>query len=223
MLREGFKDILSTSIHFHPRSFPSLFSRTIKLSQRQYFDARVSSHHVLGFFPMDPATAKFLAARPYAVLPISPPLAALYSTHSSCIEKNTQWCSRCGSYLLNGGSHVRIVRPKLRKGKPFKRVIRTVCQSCQHPVDVTVESGGNLIDSSISTSLQSSSTSSPSIPPSPLLDLLSSGQEAPAKGKARPKKKSGLQLLLSKARRKEMQERQSNLTSESLATFLAGL
>ncbi|KAG5724980.1 hypothetical protein E4T56_gene12509 [Termitomyces sp. T112] len=152
---------------------------------------------------MDPTT-KFLNARPYAVLPVSPALAALYSSHSSSADKTPNWCSKCGSYLLNGGSHVRI-----------------------HKVDVTIESERTTIDVHSQNALTlttrpSSSTSSPLISPSHLPTPSSTIQESPAPGKVRSKKKSGLQLLLLKNREKEIQERKSNPTSGGLAAFLSG-
>ncbi|KAH0587654.1 hypothetical protein H2248_006421 [Termitomyces sp. 'cryptogamus'] len=176
---------------------------------------------------MDPTT-KFLNARPYAVLPVSPALAALYSSHSSSADKTPNWCSKCGSYLLNGGSHVRIVRLKSQKGHSYKRVLRTVCQICQHKVDVTIESERTTIDVHSQNALTlttrpSSSTSSPLISPSHLPTPSSTIQESPAPGKVRSKKKSGLQLLLLKNREKEIQERKSNPTSGGLAAFLSGL
>ncbi|KAG6811311.1 hypothetical protein H0H92_008023 [Tricholoma furcatifolium] len=174
---------------------------------------------------MDPATTKFLNARPYAVLPVSSHLAALYSTRST---PSPDWCQKCGSYLMNGGAEVRVVRLKSRKDRPSKRVMRTVCRSCRSRVDVAINNEAastNVVHSDVSSQMPSLSTSliSPSPSPSPAPTVLPTSQESSAQAKQKNKKKSGLQLLLMKNREKELQESKSSPASGGLAAFLSGL
>ncbi|KAG6866459.1 hypothetical protein C0991_003977 [Blastosporella zonata] len=177
----------------------------------------------------DSTTAKFRNARPYAVLSISPALAALYTSQSTLSSVNTDWCSKCGSYLLNGDAETRIVRLKSRKGRPPTRALRTICRCCGWHIDILLGSERTAIhvvpsDNLIST--PSPAPFTPSIPPSHLSTPppSSSSQESSAQAKTRSKKKSGLQLLLLKNREKVTQERNGSPASGGgLSAFLSGL
>ncbi|KAF5388159.1 hypothetical protein D9615_000469 [Tricholomella constricta] len=178
---------------------------------------------------MDDSTSKFHDARAYAVLPISPALAALYTHQSPPPQNNSDWCSKCGAYLLDGTAEVRVVRLKSPKRRhPTRRVVRITCQSCGCRVDVPTSSG--TIQSTPSDLVLPAAPSPISLPPStstpsplPIPPVSSSSTQT----KSRNKKKTGLQVLLSRNREKEAaQERSgghSDQISGGLAAFLSGL
>ncbi|KAJ6515829.1 hypothetical protein C8R45DRAFT_957745 [Mycena sanguinolenta] len=72
---------------------------------------------------MDDATAKFHASLPYALLPVSPSLAALASVR---VKSFSNSCHQCGSLLHRGESSVRTIRSKA----PRSRAIQTTCFIC---------------------------------------------------------------------------------------------
>ncbi|KAJ7276461.1 hypothetical protein B0H12DRAFT_23876 [Mycena haematopus] len=72
---------------------------------------------------MDDATARFQTALPYALLPISPSLAAL---HFVRVKSSFNSCHQCGCALHRGESSVRTVRSK----RPNSRTIQTTCLIC---------------------------------------------------------------------------------------------
>jgi len=133
--------------------------------------------------PIDPAS-KFLNARPYAVLPASPTLAALYASQS---PKHSDWCSKCGSYLLDGTAETRIVRSKGKR--PHTRVLRRTCGACGERCDTPI--GNAEPDLAVHKKAQVLIPSTPPI-----------SQSAPdsSQAKARNKKKSALQILLAQHR-----------------------
>ena len=131
---------------------------------------------------MDPAS-KFLNARPYSVLPASPTLAALYASQS---HKHSDWCTKCGSYLLDGTAETRIVRNK--RQRPHKKLRRT-CGACGERYDTPI--GNAEPDSAVHEKPQVLVSSTPPISQSPLDS---------SQAKARNKKKSALQALLAQNR-----------------------
>lgn len=182
---------------------------------------------------MDTATAKFQEALPYAFLPVSPALAAL---HTNTKPSDPYICSKCGAYLLNGNGQLRLTR-LIRKGKntPYTRALRSSCCTCggkddlsinmenaafpparlpsEHTVQESVDVMAITVHSPSSSPLPGPVDHSTAIPPT-------SGP------KARPKKKSVLQDMLSRNRRKKEEERskkQEGLGSGVLASFLSGL
>lgn len=188
--------------------------------------------HVPTFFSMsDLLTSKFQEACAYAVLPVSPALAALYTNKSLYSSKSRDWCSKCGSYLLNGTAEIRLKSQKRRH--PSRRAIRITCGSCGWGTDTHTGSGISTLlpsdhippvePSPLSSSLSSSSLPSPLSTP-PLVAQIPSPSSA--QQKSRNKKKSGLQVLLSRNREKEAQkqsDRKDNQMSGGLAAFLSGL
>lgn len=163
---------------------------------------------------MDPSTSKFLQARPFAVLPTAPALAALYTTQAP--SRSTDWCSKCGSYLLHGAADIRIVR--LSRKRSSARALRKACQTCAWNNDTPINKVAPVLPQK-----EPCPAPSPLIPapaPSPIPVAV---PPASAQTKARNKKKSGLQLMLSRNRDKEAQEKGSKDGSGGLAAFLSGL
>lgn len=151
--------------------------------------------------------AKFQLALPYLVLPVSPSLAALHTTRvQSFIHSDS--CSKCGSYLLHGNATIRIVRLK-RPNHPTARALRRLCHACGCMNELMIDA-------------ESPDPPSPSILQEPMLapeSLL-----PPSQSKPRPKKKIGLQDMLSRSREKEKEEQsRRNDGQVGLAEFLTHL
>ncbi|RDB22666.1 hypothetical protein Hypma_010107 [Hypsizygus marmoreus] len=170
---------------------------------------------------MDPSTSKFLEARPFAVLPVSPPLAALYATQTPELANNADWCSKCGSYLLNGAAEIRIVHDRKQ------RALRRTCRGCGWKIETLAGRG---YPTSLTAQKANPLPSSPSpVLPAPTPQIPSPSPSMPSSAvptKARSKKKSGLQMLLSQNRDKETQrlgKKDGEAASGGLAAFLSGL
>ncbi|KAJ6485114.1 hypothetical protein C8R47DRAFT_548046 [Mycena vitilis] len=71
----------------------------------------------------DTATARFRAALPFALLPVSPSLSAL---HSARTRSSSNSCQHCGCVLHRGESSVRTTRSRASK----TRAIQTTCLAC---------------------------------------------------------------------------------------------
>jgi hypothetical protein len=148
---------------------------------------------------MDSPTSKFQRALPYIVLPVSPQLAALYASRVPSPDS----CSKCGSYLLNGNATIRVIRLSTTK-----KALRRTCHACGCMNDLPIE------PDSISHALQPSAPQEPTITPEPL---------PPPQTKSRPKKKTGLQDMLSRSRQKQNEEQRNNEGQVGLAAFLSNL
>jgi hypothetical protein len=98
---------------------------------------------------MDSATIKFQQYLPFAILSVSPSLAALHKSRvrrlspDSCAP-NSPHCSKCGSFLLNGDGKVRAIRRNkrgLRKDEGSFRISRWTCRTCGWIDDIPMERG----------------------------------------------------------------------------------
>lgn len=167
---------------------------------------------------MDPSTSKFLQARPFAVLPAAPALAALYTTQAP--SRSTDWCSKCGSYLLHGAADIRIVR--LSRKRSSARALRKACQTCAWNNDTPINKVAPVLPPKEPCPAPSPLIPAPAPAPTPS-PIPVAVPPASAQTKARNKKKSGLQLMLSRNRDKEAQEKGSKDGSGGLAAFLSGL
>lgn len=103
------------------------------------------------------ATSKFQFSLPYALQSLSPALAALHTTRARLLNHpnlpgdtfTTTHCSRCGTYLLDGESSVRIIRKtggvhgKIngRAAASYTRILRRSCNVCKHEEDVPIDNG----------------------------------------------------------------------------------
>jgi hypothetical protein len=85
-----------------------------------------------------PVTTKFQTALPFALLPISPSLAALHASRarSLCPEEfdssSATNCLRCGSYLLAADGSVELRTPRKRRKVTDKKsnTIKITCHRC---------------------------------------------------------------------------------------------
>lgn len=160
---------------------------------------------------MDPATSKFLHARPYAVLSAAPSLAAIYASANP--SKNTDWCTKCGSYLFDGSGQVRVVRLKSQKQKlADTKILRTTCTNCGWKTDVS-----RAKPPAVTTVSQKESSPNPSPRPPSTTNSYTCVQS-----KVRDKKKSALQSLLSEKRDREAQGKLKS-RDIGLAAFLNDL
>jgi len=149
---------------------------------------------------MHPTTTKFQQSLPYAVLHVSPSLAALYTTRAQSFTHSDS-CSKCGSYLLNGNATIRVVRLT----RPRARAMRRTCHACGWSNDLLID------------------TENPASSPHASVELPSSITQEPIL-KSRSKKKSGLQNMLSRSREKKKEEQSCKDDGQvGLAAFLAHL
>ncbi|KAK0490916.1 hypothetical protein IW261DRAFT_49307 [Armillaria novae-zelandiae] len=180
----------------------------------------------------EPATSKFHQSLPYAFLPVSPSLSALHATRikSKRTVENPDFCSRCGTFLLDGLSSSRLKR--VRKGCDEGRRIREVqCRGCGFANGTDVQKGNAVVYGRRNRRLNRNSVvviPEPEPEPEPaaktalvVAKTLPSNPSTPAP-KQRQKKKSVLQDMLAKNRTREERDK-STQSSTGLAAFLSGL
>jgi RNase P subunit RPR2 len=146
-------------------------------------------------------TTKFQLALPYTVLPVSPPLAALYTIRAQS-STHSDSCSKCGSYLLHGNAIIRLVRLK-RPKPPGTRVLQRTCRACGSTNELPLDA-----ECPASIPLARDDHPSPSLP---------------AQKRSRSKRKTGLQDILSRSREKQKEEQHRNDGQVGLAAFLSNL
>lgn len=144
-------------------------------------------------------TCKFQHALPYAALRVSPSLAALYTSGAQSTSHSDS-CSKCGSYLLHGNATIRVIRLR----KPRKRVLQRRCHACGCNNELHIDAESVAFDN-----------------PSP---IPRKEPTPPTQTKPRPKKKTGLQEMLSRSREKVKEEQSSRNDGQvGLAAFLSSL
>lgn len=152
-------------------------------------------------------TCKFQHALPYVALRVSPSLAALYTSRAQS-PGHSDSCSKCGSYLLHGNATIRVIRLKRSRKLPIARALRRTCHACGYTNELRIDTD--------------------SIPPihdnhpPPIAHEPTSPVPPPTQAKHRPKKKTGLQEMLSRSREK-VKEEKSHDDQVGLAAFLSTL
>jgi len=199
------------------------------------------------------STTKYQLSLPFVLLPASPALVALHATRARILHPtesaflDSTHCVKCGSYL--DGKVFPIKRQKSSKGL---KVMTRTCGACGFGHKISMDRGNassfpRTRKSRTATSVpadllpevksQTSAVEHPSnLQPSPpafssnLRTALpnptasSSQPTTPVRSKSRPKKKSGLQDMLSRNREKEAKARQEKHEGQGgLAAFLSGL
>ncbi|KAJ7368362.1 hypothetical protein DFH08DRAFT_947283 [Mycena albidolilacea] len=185
---------------------------------------------------MDDATTRFHAALPYALLPISPSLAAL---HSVRVKSTFNSCQQCGCTLHRGETSVRTVRSKA----PNSRAIQTTCLICGWAHKEPLARGNAALfprtkkrGAPISATVVDVPEKSPAIQRPAIrkveetpkqsatpINPPSKQQSAPASSlpKSRPKKKGGLHSMLERNKERESREKEKkNEPGGGLAMFL---
>ncbi|KAJ7179083.1 hypothetical protein C8R46DRAFT_1072403 [Mycena filopes] len=186
---------------------------------------------------MDSATAKFQAALPYALLPVSPSLSALHSVR----VRSSAACQQCGCALHRGESSVRTVRTVSKT-----RAIQTTCLICGWVQQQVPLARGNAslfprtrkarTNVAVAAPLEKRDAmhevqpSRQSIAPKDMPRTQQEGTPDPGaaasksvSAKSRSKKKGGLlQSMLARNKEKESKEKQ-NGNSGALAAFLDNL
>lgn len=181
-------------------------------------------------------TIRFQHTLPYLLYSVSPQLAALHATRARRlsphqIQSPSSTCPKCGAYLLAGNSSTRSLR--LHSGKPpHCRALRRLCFACGG-VQITRFDVTDTPVALASSTMLTHASPSPSLP---LVDVPRKSKLGPSptlpcpppaisqQPKSRPKKKTGLQDLLSRNREKEQKEKNSKPGAQGgLAAFLEGL
>ncbi|PBL02437.1 hypothetical protein ARMGADRAFT_254584 [Armillaria gallica] len=178
----------------------------------------------------EPATSKFHQSLPYAYLAVSPSLSALHVTRikSQHAVENPDFCSRCGTFLLDGLSSSRLKR--VRKGCNEGRRIREVqCRGCGFANDIDIQKGNAVIYGRRNgRSNRNSAVVIPEPEPEPVAKAVPTVAKLPTSNRSTPapklrqKKKSVLQDMLAKNRTREERDK-STQSSTGLAAFLSGL
>ncbi|KAK0453524.1 hypothetical protein EV421DRAFT_687497 [Armillaria borealis] len=182
----------------------------------------------------EPATSKFHQSLPYAYLAVSPSLSALHATRikSQRAVENPDFCSRCGTFLLDGLSSSRLKR--VRKGcNEGKRIREVQCRGCGFGNDTDVQKGNAVIygrrnGRSNRNSVVVIPEPEPKPEPEPVVKAAPAVAKIPTSNpstpapKLRQKKKSVLQDMLAKNRTREERDK-STQSSTGLAAFLSGL
>ncbi|KAK0468252.1 uncharacterized protein EV420DRAFT_453867 [Desarmillaria tabescens] len=182
---------------------------------------------------LEPATSKFHQSLPYAYLAVSPTLSALHATRikrQHALE-NPDFCSRCGTFLLDGLSSSRLKRVKKKCNEGRTRRIRAVqCRGCGFANDIEVREGNAVIYGRRNGRLDKDSivvVPEPEPEPevvakTPLVAKIPTPSPSTPAPKLRQKKKSVLQDMLARNRAREERDK-SNQNSTGLAAFLSGL
>ncbi|KAK0486854.1 hypothetical protein EDD18DRAFT_651190 [Armillaria luteobubalina] len=179
----------------------------------------------------DPATAKFHQSLPYAYLAVSPSLSALHATRikNQRTVENSDFCSRCGTFLLDGLSSSLLKRVK--KGCKGRRIRAVQCRGCGFTNDTDVQKGNAVIYGRRNRRLNRNSVAvipDPEPEPEPVAKAAIVVIRTPTSNsstlapKQRQKKKSVLQDMLAKNRTREERDK-STQSSTGLAAFLNGL
>lgn len=83
----------------------------------------------------DSSTLAFRRAAPFAVLAVAPGLAARYVSRARLLSPPCSFpdsCPKCGTYLLDGSSDIRVIRNTNRQNKDCpKNVLRRFCLACR--------------------------------------------------------------------------------------------
>ncbi|KAF9055361.1 hypothetical protein BDZ89DRAFT_1055959 [Hymenopellis radicata] len=182
------------------------------------------------------ATSKFQQSMPYALLPVSAELSALYRQQSTSLSQDShEFCANCGFYLFDGQSASRCIRKS--GGTKFRQ---TQCVHCNHKVEISVASGAASVFPSQRQRRRHPTTVLPLITikesvlqPEAVIstspDVKSSEPRAVEErsqnptSKSRPKKKSALQDMLARNRKREEKAGSASSSSGGLAAFLSGL
>jgi hypothetical protein len=85
-------------------------------------------------------SSKFQQTLPFALLPISPALAALHASRARLLypentSSNVTHCIHCGTYLLHGDGNIRLFRHKQA------RFLQRSCNTCGWSSQVSLEHG----------------------------------------------------------------------------------
>jgi len=194
------------------------------------------------------STTKYQLSLPFVLLHASPSLAALHATRARILHPtesaflDSTHCLKCGSYL--DGKVFSVKRQKSSKGL---KVMTRTCGACGFTHNIPIDRANT---SSFPRTRKSKTAASvpadllPSPEAEPILGLnlpatpsivssnthtarppaitSSTQPTAPVRSKARPKKKPGLQDMLSRNREKEAKARQGK-NEGGLAAFLSGL
>ncbi|KAK0206444.1 hypothetical protein DFS33DRAFT_589707 [Desarmillaria ectypa] len=185
---------------------------------------------------LEPATSKFYQSLPYAYLTVSPSLSALHATRikrQHALE-NPDFCSRCGTFLLDGLSSSRLkrVRKGCKEGRT-RRIREVQCRGCGFANDTEIQKGNAVVYGRRNRrSDKDSVVVIPEPEPEPEPEAVTKAAPVVAKiptpkpltpaPKQRQKKKSVLQDMLAKNRSREVQDK-STQNSTGLAAFLSGL
>ena len=83
----------------------------------------------------DPSTLAFRRAAPFAVLAVAPGLAARYVSRARLLSPPCSFpdsCPKCGTYLLDGSSDIRVIRNTKPRNKDIpKNALRRFCLACR--------------------------------------------------------------------------------------------
>ena len=163
----------------------------------------------------DPSTIAFRRAAPFAVLAVAPGLAARYVSRARLSSPPCSFpdsCPKCGTYLLDGSSDIRVIRNTKPQNKDSpKNVLRRFCLACRKSSIVQLHRENRALSEPApavpSPSPAQSSTSHPAnVRPTP---------PGPHRHRQGALQRAGLQELLSRNKKKKepKQNADNSLTS----------
>ncbi|KAJ7682745.1 hypothetical protein DFH06DRAFT_1162034 [Mycena polygramma] len=184
----------------------------------------------------DTATARFQAALPFALLPVSPSLSALHTTRT---RSSSNSCQQCGCVLHRGESTIRTTRSRVSKS----RAIQTTCLACGWVQKVALARGNAALfprtrkagakgSAIVHATIVDMPDTKPTIqeaqePSSDHPPRIKPPQAPPAltPAKSRSKKKGGLQSMLDRNKERESRDKKQsgNGHGGGLAMFLNNL
>ncbi len=175
---------------------------------------------------LDASTVAFRRAAPFAVLSVAPGLAARYVSRARLLSPSCSFpdsCPKCGTYLFDGSSEIRVTRQTKasNKDKP-QSVLRRLCLVCRKTSVVNLSRENRA----------SSSQQHVEPPPTHSVPSPSPAQPSSHPINVRPtpppgpggKQRAGLQELLSRNKKKnEAKQNTESNTASGLAAFLKDL
>lgn len=176
----------------------------------------------------DASTLAFRRAAPFAVLAVAPGLAARYVSRARLLSPPCSFpdsCPKCGSYLFDGSSDIRVIRnTKPRNKDDPKNVLRRFCLICRKGSIVKLPRENRALSEPPPMAqprampsllpAQSSSSHTTNVRPTP--PRLQRHQQGGSQ-------RAGLQELLSRNKRKKEPKQNADNTASGLAALLKDL
>jgi len=177
---------------------------------------------------LDPSTVAFRRAAPFAVLSVAPGLAARYVSRARLLSPSCSFpdsCPKCGTYLFDGSSEIRVIR-QTKDGNKDKS-LRRLCLVCRKTSIVKLSrenrasSSQQHVEPPPTNSVPAPSPAQPSSHP---INVQPTPPPGPQRHRQGGMQRAGLQELLSRNKKKnEAKQSTESNTASGLAAFLKDL
>lgn len=180
---------------------------------------------------LDPSTVAFRRAAPFAVLSVAPGLAARYVSRARLLSPSCSFpdsCPKCGTYLYDGSSEIRVIRQTKATNKDNPQsALRRLCLVCRKTSVVKLSRENGASSSQQHVQVEPPPTHSvpsplPAQPSSHPINVQPTPPSGPQRHRQRGMQRAGLHELLSRNRKKN-ESKQNTESNSGLAAFLKDL